>query len=84
LRGTGTKCEPDTELANAFESGVSQHSVKTDGGQNEGEPGENGKEKGEETLRPPSILNAILHQAHIKDRLSGVDRTDNVTNGFFE
>ena len=37
------KRKPNTDFTDAFERGIGKQSVETDSGQNQGEPGENGK-----------------------------------------
>ena len=77
---TRTERETDTDFAHAFERGVSEKTIQTDGRERERESSENGEEKAEQTLCAPRLLDAIGHRANIEERQRRIDRTDRIPN----
>src|ERR1051326_5150462 len=80
LRRARAKRESNTDFRDAFERGIREQSIKTDSRKHQREPGKNGKEKAEQTLRAPGLANAIAHRPGVEDWQRRIDRTNGITN----
>ena len=63
---------------------VGENAVEADAREQKSQPGENEKEKGDETRGGPGLLDALEHRANFVDGLRGIDCGDDVADGFFE
>src|SRR5258708_10800313 len=76
--------EPDSDLANALQRGVSEQAVQSNRGEQEREAGEDREKKTEEALSAPSFLDTLNHWTRVEYGLRWIDRVDAVADRFIE